>query len=151
MTEIKPEDLIITVYPTHPQGRGGMWCGHQHESGIQVYHKPRGITVKCDDHRSQHKNKNDCIVILKDLLTPFTEGDIVVTEYGLGEVLYFDFDSCWFKLEDGVEHCVFTDQLFHTEEGYKYVTKSLVTDELDALEKEYEEKRKGLVEKLRSL
>ena len=148
MTEIKPEDLIITTYVEPKQG--GMHV-YQPDSGVKVYHKPSEITVKCDDHRSQHKNKNECIVILKDLLTPFTEGDIVVTEYGLGEVLYFDFDSCWFKLEDGVEHCVFTDQLFHTEEGYKYVAKSLVTEELDALDKEYEEKRKGLIDKLRSL
>ena len=149
MTEIKPEDLIITVYPTHPQGRGGMWCGHQHESGIQVYHKPSEITVKCDDHRSQHKNKNECIVILKDLLTPFYIGDIIFTSTGIGEVLD-EYSDSWFICKNN-EYTLHTDEMGHTEEGYKYKAKQGINKELDALEKEYEEKRKGLVEKLRSL
>lgn len=147
MTQIKPEDLIIQTYSEQPLSS---WVAHT-DKGIKLYHKPSGIEVAMDNHRSQHKNRNEAIVILRDLLTEFKEGDIVVTEYGIGEVLYFDFDSCWFKLEDGEEHCVFTDQLFHTEEGYKYVTGIVVKEKLDELEQEYEAKRKPLVDMLRSL
>jgi len=145
---IKPEDLIITTYVKPQTSQGGMWC-QLHEAVVQVHHKPSNITVKFENHRSQHRNKNEAMVILEDLLTEFKIGDIVVTEGGIEEI--FDkYSDHWFILKNN-EYILHTEAFAHTEEGYKYKTTQRVTKELDELEKEYEEKRKPLVNILRSL
>jgi len=148
---INPEDLIVTTYVKPQTSQGGMWC-QLHEAGVQVHHKPSNITVKFENHRSQHRNKNEAMVILEDLLTPFKEGDIVVTEEGLGEVgNQFGKGSVFIKTDSRFPSCLSQSRIAHTEEGYKYKTQLWVTEKLDDLEKEYEEKRKPLVEILRSL
>ncbi len=110
MYEINPQDLIITTYSVTLNG-GFI---HRPESGIKIYHKPTQLEVAIDKHRSQHRNTGLCIKILQDLLTDFTEGDIVVTRKGVGEITDFDHDSVTCKLEDGRGFTDFDDRVFHT-------------------------------------
>ncbi len=37
-------------------------------SGVAVFHKPTGQQFSCEEHRSQHKNKNACLDMLEEYL-----------------------------------------------------------------------------------
>lgn len=63
---IKPEDIIIENWPHIPSG--GMQTG-KIPKGIKITHIETGITVTCDQHRSQHKNKEECLVMLEEELS----------------------------------------------------------------------------------
>lgn len=65
IVKLKPEDLITTTYSSE---RRGSWNLNHTDTGIAIYHKPTGLQVMVNDHKSQHKNRNDAIIKLEKLL-----------------------------------------------------------------------------------
>jgi len=63
--EIRDEDLEITS--THAGGPGGQHVNTTN-SAVQLFHKPSGIMIKCQQERSQHKNKATALKLLRSRL-----------------------------------------------------------------------------------
>ncbi len=63
--EINPTDLEIETCKS--SGAGGQHI-NKTESAIRIIHKPTGIVVECQDERSQFKNKDKAMKILKTKL-----------------------------------------------------------------------------------
>ena len=63
--EINPADLKIETIKS--SGAGGQHV-NKTESAIRLYHKPSGIIIECQDERSQYKNRDKALKLLRTKL-----------------------------------------------------------------------------------
>jgi hypothetical protein len=59
--DIDPKDLRIDTYSSKPRG----WISTP-DFGVKITHLPSGITVQCEEARSQHKNKDTALKELEE-------------------------------------------------------------------------------------
>lgn len=68
--DIRPEDLKVDTY--RASGAGGQHI-NKTESAIRITHLPTGLIVTCQNERSQHKNRDIAMKMLKSKLVEIAE------------------------------------------------------------------------------
>jgi peptide chain release factor 2 len=87
--EIKDDDLTVQTFSA-----GGPGGQHQNktQSGVRLIHKPTGVRAESRTERSQHKNKDNCLKLLKARLYAIEEqkrlGDVAQRYDAKGEIAF---------------------------------------------------------------
>lgn len=63
MTDLKPDDLVIQAYSS----KDTVWTLRV-PNGVRIIHRPSGLGVVCEKHRSQHKNRDEAMAELREKL-----------------------------------------------------------------------------------
>jgi protein subunit release factor B len=70
---LQDEDLLAEcyVYTFRAGGKGGQHV-NKTDSAVRLVHKPTGLTASCSRERSQHLNKKQCLVNLRNKIVVLT-------------------------------------------------------------------------------
>ena len=104
-------------------------------STVSVYHEASGNTIRVSKHTTHEENKEEAILILHDLLTPFSDGDSIYTKRGEATFLSSSSktDAGIAKDADGT-FAVYANTTAHTKAGWKYKVVQIVENDIKELE-----------------